>query len=121
MIDSMDFAVQSPTELKAVVAYLKATASATCEQIAEGRNRWLELLHHLKPSLPYRQRTAMAVEMVRQIEAEGQFAQVDDAFDNDLLTIELTRLIASLGKRQPYWGGLSVWRWPSILSPPLSG
>jgi len=36
--------------------------------------------------------------MVRQLEEEGQFPQADYAFDNGVLTLELTRLIESKGK-----------------------
>jgi hypothetical protein len=38
------------------------------------------------------------VEIVRQLEAEGQFPQAHYAFDNGVLTLELTRLIESRGK-----------------------
>src|SRR6185503_16535963 len=36
--------------------------------------------------------------MVAQVEAEGKFPQADYAFDNGVLTLELTRLIESKGK-----------------------
>jgi hypothetical protein len=38
------------------------------------------------------------VEIVRQLEAEVQFPQAHYAFDNGVLTLELTRLIESRGK-----------------------
>ena len=38
------------------------------------------------------------MEIVRQLEAEGQFPQAHYAFDNGVLTLELTRLIESRGK-----------------------
>jgi hypothetical protein len=40
----------------------------------------------------------MAVEIVRQIESEGNFPQADYAFDNGVLTLDLTRLIEASGK-----------------------
>src|SRR5262249_37242051 len=48
--------------------------------------------------LAYRKRTEMAVEIVRQIEEEGHFSQANYAFDNGVLTRELTRLIEDRGK-----------------------
>src|SRR5947199_8985278 len=48
--------------------------------------------------LQYRKRTEIAVEIVRQLEAEGQFPHAHYAFDNGVLTLELTRLIESRGK-----------------------
>src|SRR5918911_1417100 len=48
--------------------------------------------------LQYRKRTEIAVEIVRQLETEGQFPQAHYAFDNGVLTLELTRLIESRGK-----------------------
>jgi len=38
------------------------------------------------------------VEIVRPLEDEGQFPQAPYAFDNAVLTLELTRLIESRGK-----------------------
>jgi hypothetical protein len=40
----------------------------------------------------------MAVEIVRQLEAEGHFPEAYYAFDHGVLTLELTRLIESRGK-----------------------
>jgi len=40
----------------------------------------------------------MAVDRVRQIEAEGQFPQANYAFDNGVLTRDLTRLMEGAGK-----------------------
>jgi hypothetical protein len=66
--------------------------------MAEVYPRLLELLHYHKHRLEYRKRTEMAVEIVRQLEAEEQFPQAQYAFDNGVLTLELTRLIESYGK-----------------------
>jgi hypothetical protein len=39
--------------------------------------------------------------IVRQLEAEGQFPQADEAFDHGVLTVDVTRLIEQSGK---HWG-----------------
>ena len=97
-IDGLEVVVQDPKDLKAEAAYLKATAKESYEQMAEARERLLEVLHYRIHQLQYRKRTEIAVEIVRQLEAEGQFPQAHYAFDNGVLTLELTRLIESCGK-----------------------
>jgi hypothetical protein len=97
-IDGLEIVVQDPKDLKAEAAYLKATAKTSYEQMAEVYPRLLELLHYHKHRLEYRKRTEMAVEIVRQLEAEEQFPQAQYAFDNGVLTLELTRLIEGYGK-----------------------
>src|SRR5512143_86841 len=66
--------------------------------LAEVRQRLLELLHYHQHRLEYRKRTEMAVEIVRQLEAEGHFPEAHYAFDHGVLTLELTRLIERSGK-----------------------
>jgi hypothetical protein len=63
----------------------------------QARTRLLELLHHLVHRLAYKKRTEIVVEMVAQLEEEGKFPQADYAFDNGVLTLEVTRLIESKG------------------------
>jgi hypothetical protein len=58
----------------------------------------LALLHDHPHRLAYRQRTALAVEIVHPWEAEGQFPQAPYAFDNGGLTLELMCLIEHSGK-----------------------
>ena len=58
----------------------------------------MELLHHLEHKLAHKKRTEIVVELVRELEAEGHFPQADYAFDNGVLTLELTQLIESKGK-----------------------
>ena len=89
---------RSPDVCKEEEAYLKATVQASYEQMEQARTRLLELLHHLEHQLAYKKRTEIVVEMVAQLEEEGQFPQADYAFDNGVLTLELTRLIESKGK-----------------------
>src|SRR5262249_787394 len=90
--------ISAPTVGKEEEAYLKATVQASYEQMEQARTRLLELLHHLEHKLAYKKRTGIVVEMVAQLEEEGQFPQADYAFDNGVLTLELTRLIESKGK-----------------------
>ena len=52
--------------------------------------------HH--PRLAYKKRTEIVGERVAQLEEEGRFPQADYAFDNGVLTLELTRLSESKGK-----------------------
>jgi hypothetical protein len=98
LIDGIDVRLQVPHVCKEEEAYLKATVQASYEQMEQARTRLLELLHHLEHKLAYKKRTEIVVEMVRQLEEEGQFPQADYAFDNGVLTLELTRLIESKGK-----------------------
>src|SRR5262245_6376333 len=98
LIDGMGVQIQEPDISKEEEAYLKATVQAGYEQMEQARTRLLELLHHLEHKLAYKKRTEIVVEMVRQLEEEGHFPQADYAFDNGVLTLELTRLIESKGK-----------------------
>ena len=97
-VDGLESVVQDPKDLKAEAAYLKATAKESYDQMAEVQQRLLELLHYHAHRLTYRKRTEMVVELVRQLEAEGQFPEANYAFDRGVLTLELTHLIESGGK-----------------------
>jgi hypothetical protein len=98
LIDGIGVQIQEPTACKEEEAYLKATVQASYAQMEQARTRLLELLHHLEHKLAYKKRTEIVVEMVAELEEEGRFPQADYAFDNGVLTIELTRLIESKGK-----------------------
>jgi hypothetical protein len=98
LIDGIDLQIQEPSVCKEEEAYLKATVQASYEQMEQARTRLMELLHHLEHKLAYKKRTEIVVEMVARVEEEGQFPQADYAFDNGVLTVELTRLIESKGK-----------------------
>jgi len=98
LIDGIGVQIQEPDLSKEEEAYLKATVQASYEQMQQARTRLLELLHHLEHKLAYKKRTEIVVEMVRLLEEEGKFPQADYAFDNGVLTIELTGLIESKGK-----------------------
>ena len=98
LIDGIEAQIQVPNVCKEEEAYLKATVQASYEQMEQARTRLLELLHHLEHKLAYKKRTEIVVEMVKQLEEEGNFPQADYAFDNGVLTLDLTRLIESKGK-----------------------
>ena len=98
LIDGIEVQIQEPNGCKEEEAYLKATVQASYEQMEQARTRLLELLHHLEHKLAYKKRTEIVVEMVARLEEEGKFPQADYAFDNGVLTGELTRLIESKGK-----------------------
>jgi hypothetical protein len=98
LIDGIGVQIQEPDISKEEEAYLNATVQASYEQMEQARTRLLELLHHVEHKLAYKKRTEIVVEMVQQFEEEGNFPQADYAFDNGVLTIELTRLIESKGK-----------------------
>jgi hypothetical protein len=98
VIDGIDVRIQVPHVCKEEEAYLKATMQASYDQMEQARTRLLELLHHVEHKLAYKKRTEIVAEMVAQVEAEGKFPQADYAFDNGVLTLELTRLIESKGK-----------------------
>jgi hypothetical protein len=98
LIDGLEIAVQDPKDLHKEQAYLKATAQPSYQQRDQVRQRLLELLHHHQHRLEYRKRTEIALEIVRQIEAEGHFPQAPYAFDNGVLHLDLTRFLESQGK-----------------------
>ena len=97
-IDGVEVVVQPPDQSGEEMAYLQETVRDSYTQMAAARERLLELLHHRAHRLAYKKRTEMAVEIVQQLEQEGHFPQAPYAFDNGVLTLELTRLIEGVGK-----------------------
>lgn len=97
-LDGIAIEVQNPSTTKEEIAYLNQTAKQSYEQMEQVQKRLLELVHHLKHKLEYKKRTEIAVEIVQQLEAEGHFAQADYAFDNGVLTLDLTKFIESCNK-----------------------
>ena len=97
-IDGVEVVVQPPDQSGEEMAYLQETMRDSYTQMAAARERLLELLHHRAHRLAYKKRTEMAVEIVQQLEQEGHFPQAPYAFDNGVLTLELTRLIEGVGK-----------------------
>ncbi len=97
-VDGLAVDVQYPNYQKEELAYLNMSAQASYEQMEQVRERLIELLHYQKNRLAYRKRTEIAVDIVGQLEAEGQFPEADYAFDQGVLTRPLTELIERSGK-----------------------
>jgi hypothetical protein len=97
LIDGIDLQSQEPRVCKEEEAYWKATVQASYEQMEQARARVLELLHPMEHRLAYKKRTEIVVELVAELEEEGQFPQADSAFDKGVLTLEVTRVIESKG------------------------
>ena len=76
------------------------TAQQSYPEMTQVWQRLLELLHHHKNGLDYRKCTEIAVDIVQQLEAEGQLPQAHYAFDNGLLCRELTQVIE---QHQKHW------------------
>lgn len=97
-VDGIAVEVQYPNYEKEELAYLEMTAKENYEQMEQVRERLLELLHYQKNRLAYRKRTEIAVEIVSQLELEGQFKNADYAFDQGVLSRPLTEVIEKSGK-----------------------
>jgi hypothetical protein len=98
LIDGVEVVVQQPHRHEEEVAYLKETVQASYDHMEAVQGRLLELLHHFLHRRSYKKRTEIALEIVQQLEQEGHFPQANYAFDNGVLTVELTRFIESVGK-----------------------
>lgn len=97
-IDGIATEVQLPDFSKEEKKYLQMTAQESYQSQEQLMQRLVELLHYQRNRLAYRKRTEIAVDIVSQVESEGAFPQADYAFDNGVLTLELTQLIESSGK-----------------------
>jgi hypothetical protein len=98
LIDGVEVVVQQPDRDEEEVAYLKETVRESYAQMDAAQGRLLELLHHLLHRVGYKKRTEIALEIAQQLEHEGHFPLAHYAFDNGVLTLELTRFIESVGK-----------------------
>jgi hypothetical protein len=96
-VDGIAVEVQAPDFAEAEQEYLLMTQRESYTEMEAARTRILELLASRRNRLTYRKRTTIAVEMVREIEAEGHFPAAQYAFDNGVLTRELTQVIESAG------------------------
>jgi len=99
LIDGLDVVVQEPSNQKEEMAYLKETARKSYDQMEAVSTRLLELLHYLKHERKYKKRTEIAQELVQQIEEEGNFPDANYAFDNGVLSLDLTLCIETFGKQ----------------------
>lgn len=98
IIDGIELVVQEPNYEQEELNYLKMTRQESYDQMEQVRERLVELLHYQKNRLAYRKRTEIAVDIVKQIETENNFPEANYAFDNGVLTIELTKMIEKSGK-----------------------
>jgi len=97
-VDGLEAAVQQPSFEAQEQAYLNATVAESYEQTKAAARRLVELLHYETNRKAYKKRTEIAVDIVKQIEDENQFPDAHYAFDNGVLTLELTRLIENCDK-----------------------
>jgi hypothetical protein len=97
-LDGVEVVVQQPNVTEEELAYLRETVQESYEQMEHAQGRLLELLHHLAHRHAYKKRTEIALAIAQQLEEEGHFPQAHYAFDNGVLTLELTRLIERQGK-----------------------
>jgi hypothetical protein len=97
-LDGIEVRVQQPNRQEEEMAYLQETVRESYTQMDEARGRVLELFHHLAHRLGYKKRTVLALEIVQQLEQEGHCPQAHYAFDNGVLSLELTRFIENAGK-----------------------
>lgn len=97
-VDGLFVEVQQPNYEKEELAYLEMTQQASYDSMEQVQERLLELLYYRQHQLSYRKRTQMAVDIVREIEAEGLYPQADYAFDQGVLSHPLAVLIETSGK-----------------------
>jgi DDE superfamily endonuclease len=83
--DGLDLQIQEPGTQEEEALYLRATVQESYEQMAQARERVLELLHHLQHRLAYKKRTERVAEVVASLEEEGQFPSAHYAFDTGVL------------------------------------
>ena len=98
LIDGLDAVVQAPNVCESEMEYLNMTVKDSYEQMSALQNRLLELLDYHKHNLEYKKRTEIALEIVQRIEEEGLFPEANYAFDNGVLTLDLTKYIESQSK-----------------------
>src|SRR5262249_23282007 len=100
-IAGVEVVVQEAKEDEEEMAYLKETVQESYAQMDAARGRILEIFHYRLHQVSDKKRTEIALEIAQQLEHEGHFPRAHYAFDNGVLTLELTRFIESVGK---HWG-----------------
>lgn len=97
-LDGIEVVVQQPNRQDEEMTYLQETVRESYPQMEEARGRVLDLLHHRLHRLGYKKRTEIARDIVEQLEQEGHFPHAHYAFDNGVLSLELSRCIERAGK-----------------------
>ena len=97
-LDGIEGLVQQPKQQEEELAYVQETVRERYPQREAARGRMLELLPHRVHWLGYKKRTEIALDIVQQLEQEGHFPQAHYAFDNGVLSLELSRRIEHAGK-----------------------
>lgn len=98
VVDGIAVEVQKPDYSEAEIGYLEMTKPDEYMQIEEAGKRIMELISYYRNQLSYKKRTELLLEVVQLLESENQFPKTDYAFDNGVLTLDLTRFIESKGK-----------------------
>jgi hypothetical protein len=101
LIDGLAVVVQTPNWQAQEEAYLQMSAQQSYSEMAQVLQRLTELIAYQRNRLAYRKRTEIVRDVVEQLEIAGEFPNAHYAFDNGVLTLELTQLIAGKGK---HWG-----------------
>ena len=91
LIDGLAVVVQTPNWQVQEKSYLQMSAQQSYTEMAQVLQRLSELIAYRKP-------TEIVGDVVAQWESEGEFPNADYAFDNGVLTLELSQLIESKGK-----------------------
>jgi hypothetical protein len=86
-IDGLEVVVQDPKDLKAEAASAKRRPNRAMNRWRRHGSAWWNCCYSRIHQLQYRKRTEIAVEIVRQLEAEGQFPQAHYAFDNGVFRL----------------------------------
>jgi hypothetical protein len=104
LIDGVEVVVQPPAVGAEERAYWQDTRQESSAHMAHARGRLLALLHHSLHQRLYKKRTERAREIVQQLDQEGHVPLAHYAFDNGVLTLELTRYSEGVG--QPWVSAL---------------
>jgi hypothetical protein len=86
-IEGLEVVVQDPKDLKAEAASAKRQPKRAMNRWGRHGSAWWNCCYSRIHQLQYRKRTEIAVEIVRQLEAEGQFPQAHYAFDNGVFRL----------------------------------
>ena len=92
-VDGVAVELQHPNYQQEELGYLAMSSDQDYVALDSAHQRVIELLHYHKNRLSYRKRTELALEIVKQLEAEGHYPSISYAFDNGVLSLPLTQFI----------------------------